>query len=89
MRLFLFGSPMRSTVGSGRRRRRGSVVSALVRAIVTREVNGGPRAVETETIGCPSQGQPGHGIFWHVQSGMTVAGSTLTISSGGRVKSRE
>jgi Mobilization protein NikA len=68
---------------------RGVSVSALVRAIVTREVSGGPRAVETETIGSPSQGQAGHGIFWDVQSGMTVAGGTLTISSGGLVKSRE
>ena len=63
---------------------RGVSVLALVRAIVVREVTGGTRAVETETIASPGQGQAGHGIFWDVQSGMAVAGGTLTVSSADR-----
>jgi len=59
---------------------RGVSVSALVRTIVVREVTGGPRAVETETIASPGHSQAGQGIFWDVQNGMSVADGTLTIS---------
>jgi hypothetical protein len=68
---------------------RGVSVSALVRAIVIREVSGGPQAVETKTIGSPGQGRADQGIFWDVQDGMTVAGGTLTVCLKDSSRSRE
>lgn len=60
---------------------RGVTISALVRAIVVREVTGGAPTIEAETMASPGQRQAGHGIFWDVQSGMAIAGNTLTVSS--------
>jgi hypothetical protein len=59
---------------------RGTSVSALVRSVVLREVNGAPHAVQTETMVSSAQVQAGHGIFWDVHGSEPVAGGTLTIT---------
>ena len=59
---------------------RGTSVSALVRSVVLREVNGAPQAVQTETMVSGAQVQAGHGIFWDVQGSEPAASGTLTIT---------